>query len=417
MQRKKINIGLFGFGCVGYGLYEVLQKTQGLSANISRICVKQADKARPIPLSHFTLDKNALLNDPEINTIVELIDDADAAFEIVSEALKKGKAVVSANKKMIAEHFTELLELQQTYGAPFLYEAACCASIPIIRNLEEYYDNDLLTYVEGIVNGSTNYILTQTRTHNLSFDAALQEAQAKGYAESDPTLDIGGYDAKYKLLILLAHAFGIVTQPEAIFQIGIQDLSPTVFRYAKEKNLKVKLIAQAFKLENEQVCAFVLPKFVHSEDSLYFVDDVFNGVKLQSAFADNQFFVGKGAGAFPTASAVLSDLSALGYHYQYEYKKHLRGTHITLSDAIALRVFIAADKDVISAFEPDFYTIEERYENASEAYLIGTISLENLRQLTSNTPSNPAIVLLEVLTHPPVAHTQAVPATEKVLSF
>lgn len=138
--------------------------------------------------------------------VVELIDDADAAFEIVSSALRKGKAVVSANKKMIAEHFTELLSLQEEYKVPLLYEAACCASIPIIRNLEEYYDNDLLESIEGIVNGSTNYILTKTSEEKLSFSEALKMAQLKGYAESDPTLDVGGFDAKYKLLILMAHA-------------------------------------------------------------------------------------------------------------------------------------------------------------------------------------------------------------------
>jgi homoserine dehydrogenase len=162
VSRKKLTVGLFGFGCVGYGLYEVLEKTAGLKANIKWICVKDKNKSRQIPMNRFTFDADDILNDDEINTVVELIDDADAAFEIVKAALKKGKAVVTANKKMIADHFTELLQLQKQYDVPLLYEAACCASIPIIRNLEEYYDNDLLESIEGIVNGSTNYILTKT---------------------------------------------------------------------------------------------------------------------------------------------------------------------------------------------------------------------------------------------------------------
>ena len=134
MNRNKLTIGLFGFGCVGYGLHEVLQKTPTLKTNIKTICVKNRNKARQLPAEYFTFDKYEILNDPEINVVVELIDDADAAFEIVSTALEHGKAVVTANKKMIAEHFAELLALQKQFNVPLLYEAACCASIPIIHN-------------------------------------------------------------------------------------------------------------------------------------------------------------------------------------------------------------------------------------------------------------------------------------------
>jgi homoserine dehydrogenase len=220
MQRKKLNIGLFGFGCVGYGLYEVLEKTPTLQTSIKKICVKHAEKERVIPKDHFTFDKYELLNDDDINVIVELIDDADAAFEIVSYALKHGKAVVTANKKMLAEHLEELLELQAKHDVPLLYEAACCASIPIIRNLEEYYDNDLLESIEGIINGSTNYILTKTSDEGIGYSEALANAQELGYAESNPILDTGGYDAKYKLIILILHAFGIKTKPDQIFNLG-----------------------------------------------------------------------------------------------------------------------------------------------------------------------------------------------------
>ncbi|MBL0913388.1 MAG: homoserine dehydrogenase, partial [Bacteroidia bacterium] len=158
MSRKNVTIGLFGFGCVGLGLYEVLQKTPGLRARVKKIGIKHPEKPRPLAAEYFTTNPGEILDDAEINVVVELIDDADAAFEIVRTALQKGKAVVTANKKMLAEHFSELLELQRIHNVPLLYEAACCASIPIIRNLEEYYDNDLLDSVEGIVNGSTNYI-------------------------------------------------------------------------------------------------------------------------------------------------------------------------------------------------------------------------------------------------------------------
>jgi homoserine dehydrogenase len=149
MQRKNLTIGVFGFGCVGQGLYDVLSRTQGLKVHIKKIGIKDATKTRNLPAHYFTTNRDEILFDPEIDVVVELINDEHAAFEIVSTALCNGKAVVSASKKMIANNLSTLYALQQQYQVPLLYEGACCASIPIIRNLEEYYDNDLLNSVEG----------------------------------------------------------------------------------------------------------------------------------------------------------------------------------------------------------------------------------------------------------------------------
>jgi homoserine dehydrogenase len=395
MSRKKLNIGLFGFGCVGFGLYEVLQQTPGLKANIKTICVKDRNKPRAIGQEHFTFDPGDILNDPEINVVVELIDDADAAFQIVSAALKSGKAVVSANKKMIAEHFSELLELQQKHNAPLLYEAACCASIPIIRNLEEYYDNDLLESIQGIVNGSTNYILTKTEKENITYEAALLEAQQKGFAESDPILDTGGFDAKYKLLILLAHSFGYIAKPEDLFNIGIDHIGGLELNYAREKGLKIKLIAQAFKNNSGDISAFVLPKFIGSDDRLFNVDDVFNGVVTKTSFADEQFFVGKGAGAHPTASAVLSDISALSYDYQYEYKKIRQQETLAFSDEVNLKVLLRHEPENLEELKSHFQSIDESYLNAETGYLTGTIALKNLKKIERGSLKK-SFVLLEI---------------------
>ncbi|MBC8046514.1 MAG: homoserine dehydrogenase, partial [Fimbriimonadaceae bacterium] len=295
MNSKKLILGLFGFGCVGQGLHTVLNQTHGIKAGIKKICIKHADKKRSVDPCYFTTDKNEILFDDEINVIVELIDDADAAFEIVKTAMQNGKAVVSANKKMIAEHLYELYELQQKYNVPFLYEGAVCASIPIIRNLEEYYDNDLLNSLEGIVNGSTNYILTKIFDENKSFELALSEAQELGFAETDPTLDIEGFDPKYKLCILLLHAFGIFVKPENIFNFGIQRLNDFDINYARQKNAKIKLIAKCRKINNE-VYAYVFPHFVNGNSQLTNIQNEYNGVLLESAFSDKQFFTGKGAG-------------------------------------------------------------------------------------------------------------------------
>jgi homoserine dehydrogenase len=412
MARKQLNIGLFGFGVVGHGLYEVLEKTPALKASIKNICVKNKDKQREIGTENFTYDKNDILNDEDINVVVELIDDADAAFEIVSAALKKGKAVVSANKKMVAEHFLELLELQREYNVPLLYEAAACASMPIIRNLEEYYDNDLLDSIEGIVNGSTNYILTKTFAENLSYNDALKQAQDLGFAESNPILDTGGFDAKYKLLILLAHSFGYIASPDEIFNLGIDNIGELELKYAKEKGLKIKLVAQAFKGAGNTISAFVTPKFVTPEDKLYNVDDVFNGVITKTYFADTHFFVGRGAGAYPTASAVLSDISALSYDYKYEYKKISREENLILSNEAELKVLVRHKKQDAEALKLAFNEVEEAYLNNHSGYITGDITLNNLIQLQQQFGTDVSFILINVVNEneKSASTAQAIPA-------
>lgn len=395
MKRKNLTLGLFGFGCVGFGLYEVLQRTPGLRANIKKICVRNREKERQIDASHFTFDPNELLDDPEINVIVELIDDADAAFGIVTRALRNGKAVVSANKKLIAEHFEELLRLQQECGVSLLYEAAACASMPIIRNLEEYYDNDLLESIQGIVNGSTNYILTKT-AQGFSYDAALREAQEKGYAESNPILDTGGFDAKYKLLVLLAHAFGHIARPDDLLNIGIDGLGDVELNYAREKGLKIKLVAEAFRQRDGTLAAYVAPKFVSPTERLYQVDDVFNGVVTRTNFADEQFFVGRGAGAHPTAGAVLSDISALSYEYRYEYRKLQQVRETRLSEDFEVKILLRYRQEDALELRHFFTEIEETFGNATEGYTIGTLSFRHLRALREK-ESEKSIVLFGVV--------------------
>ena len=396
-MSKKLKIGLFGYGVVGTGLYDVLHKSKTVDATIKKIVVKHKDKPRNISPEHFHFDKNEILNDDEINVVVELIDDADAAYEIVTTALKKGKAVVSANKKLIAEHFEELYELQQKYNVPFLYEAAVCGSIPIIRNLEEYYNNDFLQSIQGIVNGSTNYILTKTFQDNLSFDEALKEAQEKGYAESNPILDTGGFDARSKLQILLAHSFGIKTVPEDVFNVGIQNLGDLELKFAKEKNLQIKLLAYAQKRNDNEVAALVIPKFVKSTDTFSTVNDVFNGVKVQTAFADKQFFYGRGAGSLPTASAVLSDISALAYYYRYEYKKITNSENLKLTEDFNLKVLFRHPAKDADKFQPYFINIEEYYGNKEQGYFVGDISFKNLKEIFSQNSEEVSFVLIDVL--------------------
>lgn len=375
-MSKKLNIGLFGFGVVGQGLYDII-KTKDLNLEIKKIAIKDEHKQRSLPAHYFTTDKNELLNNPEINTIIELINDTEAAFDIVSTALSSGKNVVSASKKMIALHLEELIALQHKHGTSLLYEGAVCGSIPIIRNLEEYYDNELLHSISGIFNGSSNYILSKGFLENMDYDTALKQAQDLGFAETDPTMDVGGYDAKYKLIIAAAHAYGVIIDPEKVLNIGIQHLSAFDLQYAREKNLKIKLVPVAKELDDAHVAMFVLPKFVNETEFLYNVEYEYNGVIVQAAFADQQFFFGKGAGGHPTGSAVLSDIAALRYDYQYEYKKAKGSKGLNFTNDIEINIYLRYENEaLVEAL--NFKHIQERYYSGTYKFVIGKINLQNV---------------------------------------
>ncbi|KGE13000.1 homoserine dehydrogenase [Sphingobacterium deserti] len=375
-MREKLIIGMFGFGVVGQGLYDII-KTKKLNLEIKRFVIKNADKKRTLPAELFSTDPESILADTEINTVVELIDDADAAFTFVKRALSEGKNVVSANKKMIASHLEELAELQQTHGTSLLYEGAVCGSIPIIRNLEEYYDNELLHSVSGIFNGSSNYILSKIFNEGQSYEDALKKAQELGFAETDPTLDVGGYDPKYKLAIVASHAYGIYVDPETILNLGIDKLGDQDIRFAKEKGFKIKLLPLAKETNGKQVVLYVLPKFVRPDNIIYNVENENNGVLVKAAFADEQFFYGKGAGGHPTGSAVLSDIAALRYGYRYEYKKHIDAGQIEYSTNYELSVYFRYADDS-SLEEIHFDSVTERFYGEDFMYIIGKINLQEI---------------------------------------
>ncbi|WP_353185939.1 homoserine dehydrogenase [Parapedobacter lycopersici] len=385
-MSKQLTLGFFGFGVVGQGLYDII-KTKDLNLTVKRFVIKHPDKKRTLPAELFTTDPDAVLHDPEINTVVELIDDADAAFDIVSRALRSGKNAVSANKKMIATHLTELIAIQQQYGTSLLYEGAVCGSIPIIRNLEEYYDNELLHSVSGIFNGSSNYILSKIFNEGLEYSTALKQAQDLGFAETDPTLDVGGFDPKFKLAIIASHAYGLYLDPDTILNIGIDKLAPADIQFAREKNFKIKLIPTAREIDDRAVILYVLPKLVTPANILYNVENEYNGVSVKAAFADEQFFYGKGAGGHPTGSAVMSDITALRYDYKYEYKKHLGAGSLRYSTDWEIQVYLRyEDEELINKLE--FSSITERYYAQDFKYIIGRVNLGNILKNKESVNSN-----------------------------
>ena len=385
MTQEKLRIGLFGYGCVGQGLDDVLNSSSGFKADIVRICVKDRTKKRRLPMSHFTFNKYDILDDPSINLVVELIDDAEEAFNIVKTALTSGKNVVTANKNMIANHFKELVDLQWKHGVSLLYEASAGASIPIIRNLEEYYDNELLYSLRGILNGSTNYILTKMYKENIPYAQALSEAIDLGFAESDPSLDVEGVDAKYKLCIITGHAYGLFLDPDEVFHYGIKSISTFDIQYAKEKGFKIKLVPFVGKTNDNTISSFVLPRFISSDKYLFNVDYEYNGVITEAAFADKQFFSGKGAGGHATGSAVLSDISANSYGYKYEYKKYQQGTVSNYTRNYRLEVYLRykdeKDKDLFG-----FEEVSEYFSGKLYKYVIGIVNLQNLYKIRKQLP-------------------------------
>lgn len=388
---SRLKIGMFGFGVVGEGLYEVMKKAYTSNAEIVKVCVKNRDKKRSIADEFITYNPDDIFDNKDINLIVELIDNADDAYVIVKRALENGIPVVSGNKKMLAYHMEEFIGLQEKYNTGMLYDASACGSIPVIRNLEEYYDNDLLLSVKGILNGSSNFILSKIFNENRTYESALKEAQDLGFAESNPTFDVDGYDSLFKLVIITMHAFGTYVNPDDAINFGISKLSDTDIRYALEKGTRIKLLADVSKINDNQISMYVMPCFVPPDKYIYSVEDEFNGVVIKGECYDKQFMFGRGAGGFPTGSAVLSDITAREHDYKYEYKKrnHYRKMEYTTDTDIKLYVRYHSEED-IKLF--NFKEITEKYWSKQESFVVGTISLSEIVKIKNEVPKRDMFV-------------------------
>lgn len=379
MGKKQINIGLFGFGTVGKGLYDVLKKIQPENVSIVKVCVRNVAKhSAEAPELEFTSNADDIFTDSRINFIVELIDDAEAAYGIVKRALQAKIPVVSGNKKMLARHIQEMIQLQRDNDTALLYDASACGSIPVIRNLEEYYDNDLLISVKGILNGSSNFILSKIFNEGMNYAEALKLAQDLGFAESDPTLDIGGWDSLFKLIIITIHAFGVYVEPEQIFTFGIGNMNEHDIQFAHEKRRRVKLVGWAEKVDEGKLVLSVMPHLLSKQKYIYSVEDEFNGVVIKGLFYYKQFMFGQGAGGFPTGSAVLSDITAQLYDYRYQYKKLQSPHQLHFTNDYKVRIYYRYDSPAtLNLLE--FSTIHESYYSDTYKYVVGDIELSQLQ--------------------------------------
>lgn len=311
-MSKLVNIGLLGLGTVGSGVFKSISEFDYI--NIKSIAVGNINKQRNIPgLSQEILTDNPykIVHDPEIDIVVEVIGGLNPAFELIKEAIKNKKHVVTANKELIAKHGKELFELAKDNNVVILYEAAVAGGIPIIMPIKTCLAGNKFNKIAGILNGTTNFILTKMENEGAEFEAVLKEAQELGYAEANPSGDVQGHDAAYKISILASIAFNKRTDETKIYREGIDKISPIDIEYAKEFGYRIKLIALAKDTEDGDVDVRVHPMLVSLKHPLAHINDVLNAIFLEGFPVGKVMFSGPGAGEFPTASSVIGDILAI----------------------------------------------------------------------------------------------------------
>ena len=312
-----VRVGVLGCGNVGAPLVELIGTQQatiaartGLELEVARIAVRDLSKPRPIslPADRLTDDAGSIVDDPGIDLVVELIGGVEPARDLILTALKAGKPVITGNKELLAKHGAELFEAAERAGVDLLFEAAVAGGIPIIRPLRESLVGERITRVMGIVNGTTNYILTRMTEAGASYADALGEAQALGFAEADPTADVEGYDAGAKAAIIASIAFGVAITAADVHHEGITGITEVDIAFAGKMGYVVKLLAVAEQTDRGAVGVRVHPSMVPAEHPLAAVRESFNAIFVEGASVGDLMFYGRGAGGSPTSSAILGDL-------------------------------------------------------------------------------------------------------------
>lgn len=309
-----VEVAVMGYGVVGTGVVQVLaQHAEGLShrahegIHIKYILVRH-DYPEPPMMGTFTRSFEQILNDPEIRIVVEVMGGLDPAYNYVRRCLAAGKSVVTSNKELVAAKGADLLQVAKDHNVNFLFEASVGGGIPIIRPMSQCLAANIVIGIAGILNGTTNYILTKMFQEGVSFQDALADAQRLGYAERDPSADIEGTDACRKICILTSLAYGKHVYPEQVHTEGITHITLADVEYAQKWGGVVKLIAEARRTDSGKVDVVVCPMFISGESQLANVDDVFNGIMVRGDITGDIVFYGKGAGKMPTASAVVADV-------------------------------------------------------------------------------------------------------------
>jgi len=315
-----INIAVLGYGTIGSGVVEVLgingesiKKRAGDQINIKYVLDLREFPGDPI-MEKLVHSIDVILDDPEINIVVEVMGGVEPAYTFVKQALLRGKSVVTSNKELVAKHGAELLDLAKERNLNFLFEASVGGGIPIIRPLNQSLTADEIVEITGILNGTTNYILSKMSEDGLDFDTALANAQKMGYAERNPAADVEGHDACRKIAILSSLAFGMQVDFEDIYTEGITKITDTDIKYAKVLGARIKLFASSIRGNDSHVHAMVAPVLIKANHPLFSVNDVFNGIFVRGNVIGDVMFYGSGAGKLPTASAVVADVVDAAKH-------------------------------------------------------------------------------------------------------
>lgn len=311
-MEKKIKIGLIGLGTVGSGVFKTLQSFDNVE--VKSIAVRNINKKRNIKgldESIVTDDAYKIVNDPEIDIVAELVGGLEPAFDLIATAIKNGKHIVTANKELLAKRGEELFKIAEEYNRVILYEAAIAGGIPIIMPIKTILAGNKINHIEAIVNGTTNYILTKMDVQGAQYSDVLKEAQELGYAEADPTGDVEGFDAAYKIATLASITFNKRIKIENVYREGITKIRAEDMKAANDLGYKIKLIASAHMDDNENVDVRVHPMLVSKKSTLAHIDYVTNAVSLSGHPIGSVTLSGPGAGEFPTASSVVGDILAI----------------------------------------------------------------------------------------------------------
>ena len=362
-----INIAVLGYGTVGSGVVEVINTNQD---SINRragdeIRIKYVLDLRDFPgdpvqevLVH---DYETIVNDPEVDIVVEVMGGLEPAHTFVKRALEAGKSVATSNKALVAKFGPELMDIARNKNINFLFEASCGGGIPIIRALNQSLTADQIDEVTGILNGTTNYMLTKMDMEGSRFESVLMEAQEKGYAEADPTADVEGYDACRKIAILSSLAYGKFLNYEKIHTEGITRITPEDIEYARVMGMSIKLLATSRKLSEDSYYAVVAPFLVGKNNPLYSVNDVYNGIFVHGNVLGDAMFYGSGAGKLPTASAVVADVVDEAKHLHENMPNEWNDQPLPLADPdqVSGRFFVRVQTTDLSLIRSVFGTIEQ----------------------------------------------------------
>jgi len=395
-----INIGLIGLGTVGKGVVKILhdnreniQRKVGAELKISKILERPDYQPQPgqIGAELIISDADEFFNDPSIAIVVELIGGTGAAREYIMRAIRAKKHVITANKELIAKYGREILELAEANGVDFYFEASAGGGIPIIRPLKQCLAANNISKVMGIINGTTNYILTKMTNENREFNEVLHEAQEIGYAEADPTSDVEGYDAAYKLSILASIAFNARVSIDDIYFEGITKISPKDIEYARELGYTIKLLAIA-KEVNGEIEARVHPTMIPANHPLASVNDAFNGIFVNGDAVDDVMFYGRGAGSLPTGSAVVGDIIDVARNIKFN-------SHCRIACTCFLEKPVKNMFDVESAYYLRLHVVDQPGVLAGIAGIFAkqNVSISSVIQKGKGTPDVELVFVTEVV--------------------